>query len=180
MTLVKINKKLVRNIFLNTELLLNEGEREIFEYDIQAFMFLFLKRYLKGSSYTTGREKVSKVDCVIFNNTMAEPNPVCFYEIKTYFKSHEKIKAKHFDNDLDKLASLIKKHSDTKGLFITAGLANKYKKASELELPFIKEHLDNSRTWQSRKLPSGITIKLRPSVKEIHGLCNVITWEVKL
>jgi hypothetical protein len=50
MTLVEINKKLVRDVFLKIELLLNEGEKEIFEYDIQAFMFLFLKRFLKGSN----------------------------------------------------------------------------------------------------------------------------------
>ncbi|WP_394158432.1 hypothetical protein [Vibrio campbellii] len=180
MTLVEINKKLVRNVFLNTELLLNEGEKEIFEYDIQAFMFLFLKRYLKGSSYTAGREKVSKVDCVIFDNTTKPLKPVCFYEIKTYFKSHENIQVAHFDNDLDKLASLIQEHNDTKGLFITAGLTEKYKSTSVSALPFIKAHLDTDRKWQSRKLPSGITVDLRPSVKETRGLCSVMTWEVKL
>ncbi|MFB2859894.1 hypothetical protein ACE1BV_03450 [Aeromonas hydrophila] len=176
--LIEINKKLVRNVFLNTELLLNEGEKEIFEYDIQAFMFLFLKRHLKGTSYTAGREKVSKVDCVIFYNKGKNSIPACFYEIKTYFKSREKIQESDFDNDLDKLANLIATHSDTKGIFITAGLTAKYNNTAASRLPFIEAHLKNDRTWQSRKLPSGITVKLRPSTKEVHGLCNVMTWEV--
>lgn len=176
--LTDINKKLVRNVFLNTELLLNEGEKEIFEYDIQAFMFLFLKRHLKGTNYTAGREKVSKVDCVIFDNTGGSSIPACFYEIKTYFKSHEKIQGSDFDNDLDKLASLITKHRDTKGIFITAGLTEKYNDPVVSALPFIKAHLNNQRAWQSRSLPSGITVRLRPSTKEVNGLCNVMTWEV--
>jgi hypothetical protein len=180
MTLVEINKRLVRDVFLKTELLLNEGEKEIFEYDIQAFMFLFLKRFLKGSNYTAGREKVSKVDCVIFENTVTPNTPVCFYEIKTYFKAHETIQVAHFEQDLDKLASLIKQHSGTKGLFITAGLTAKYTDKNAETLPFIKAHLDTNRIWQERTLPSGITIHLKPSVKEIRGLCNVMTWEVKL
>ncbi|CAH6936677.1 conserved hypothetical protein [Vibrio chagasii] len=177
MSLVDINKKLVRNVFLNTELLLNEGEDQIFEYDIQAYMFLFLKRYLKGSGLTAAREKVQKVDCVIFDSN---GYPECFYEIKTYFKAHEVILEKHFEDDIDKLAQLLQTHSRSKAIFITAGLTEKYVDSHASKLAYIGEHLNNKRSWHKLRTTSGIDIKLRPSVKELRGLSNVMTWEIVL
>ncbi|WP_434528245.1 hypothetical protein [Vibrio sp. K4] len=177
MDLIEINEKLVRNVFLNTELLLNEGENQIFEYDIQAYMFLFLKRYLKGSARSAGREKVQKVDCVIFD---INDDPECFYEIKTYFKDHEVILEKHFEDDIDKLAKLLQTHPNAKAMFITAGLTKKYTDHHAAKLAYIAEHLNNVRRWHPLKTTSGIDIKLRPSVKERRGLCNVMTWEIVL
>ncbi|OJI53899.1 hypothetical protein [Vibrio vulnificus] len=177
MSLVDINKKLVRNVFLNTELLLNEGEDQIFEYDIQAYMFLFLKRFLKGTGRTAGREMVQKVDCVIFDHNNV---PECFYEIKTYFKAREVILQKHFEDDIDKLAKLLQLHSNATAMFITAGLTKKYTDNKAAKLAYIGEHLSNNSSWHNLTTTSGIDIKLRPSVKETRGLCNVMTWEIML
>ena len=38
--ITKLHAQMVRNIFLNTELLLNDDIRELSEYDIQGMMFL--------------------------------------------------------------------------------------------------------------------------------------------
>lgn len=116
--LTEIHKRMVRNVFLNTEILLNEGEKNIFEYDIQAFMFLFFRAYLRSFDCWAGREKEGKVDCVIYNKN---DSPIIFYEIKTYFKEHESIKVEHFQNDIEKLAKLVKKIPVQEGIFLRRG-----------------------------------------------------------
>lgn len=130
--LIDIHKRMVRNVFLNAELLLNEGEKEIFEYDIQAFMYLFFRNYLKPFNFKAGREKHQKVDCVIY----ADDSPVVFYEIKTYFKDRETIKTKDFINDISKIASLLKANNGSKGYFFTIGMTKKYE--SNIILPIVK------------------------------------------
>jgi hypothetical protein len=138
----EINKRMVRNVFLNTEILLNEGETEIFEYDIQAYMFLFFRTFLRSYDYTAGREKLGKVDCVLFKKNN---KPVIFYEIKTYFKESERIQESHFKKDIQKLAELIKKNPGTKGYFFTSGLTKKFKEDDAIKLPFIAAHLNNDK-----------------------------------
>lgn len=172
-----INKKMVRNVFLNTEILLNEGENEIFEYDIQAYMFLFFRSFLRSFKFTAGREKAGKVDCVLFDENS---NPVVFYEIKTYFKGNESIRQEHFDKDINKLASLIKKNENSRGYFFTSGLTKKYDTDEAKKLPFIASHMRGERDWSDYVIDDGTNIKLRPSVKEVRGLCNTMTWEIKL
>ena len=44
-----IHRGIIRNIALNIELLLNEKDHEISEYDVQAFMATFLRRFLKNT-----------------------------------------------------------------------------------------------------------------------------------
>jgi hypothetical protein len=172
-----INKLMVRNVFLNTEILLNEGETEIFEYDIQAYMFLFLRTFLRSYEYTAGREKAGKVDCVLFGKNT---KPVVFYEIKTYFKESEKIKESHFVNDIEKLAELIKNNVGSKGYFFTSGLTKKFQEGDAMKLPFIAAHVHNSRKWSDLTLANGDIVRLRPSVKECNGQSNTMTWEVVL
>ncbi len=47
---------MVRNIFLNTELLLNDDIRELSEYDIQGMMFLAFRYSLLGTGLRAVRE----------------------------------------------------------------------------------------------------------------------------
>ena len=173
----EINKRMVRNVFLNTEILLNEGETQIFEYDVQAFMFQFFRTFLRTYNYKAGREKEGKVDCVLYDDN---ENPVVYYEIKTYFKEREKIQVEHFEKDIDKLADLISRNPGARGFFFTSGLTKKYKEGDASKLPFISAHIDNVRSWPKLNLASGKIVTLRPSVKEIKGQSNTMTWEVLL
>ena len=170
-----LNKRMVRNVFLNIELLLNESENEISEYDIQAFMFLFFRKFLKNTDFNISRESHGKVDCVIENE---KTNKIIFYEIKTYFKGNESVNEKDFINDIRKLYSLINKNNNSKAYFFTAGLTNKYYKEIE-SLSFIKNHIENKKDWKRIDIVEGDSIILRPSVKEINGMSNVMTWEIK-
>jgi len=177
----EINKRMIRNVFLNTEILINEGEKEIFEYDIQAFMFLFLKRFLKGTNLTVGREKAGKVDCVVFEKSSdgGDDTPIVYYEIKTYFKSHEAVKQNDFNKDIEKLAELVSKNSKSSGYFFTAGLTAKFKNEGEVKaLPFIASHLNNEKTWAEWKLPNDKIVKLKPGRKEYRGTCTIMMWKI--
>jgi len=62
-----IHKRILRNIALNIELLINDRDVDISEYDAQAFMALFLRRNLKNTEYKIRRESFGKYDCVIAN-----------------------------------------------------------------------------------------------------------------
>ena len=173
----EINKRMVRNVFLNTEILLNEGETQIFEYDIQAYMFLFFRTFLRSFDYTAQREKAGKVDCVLYNS---RNKPVVYYEIKTYFKEHEQIQVSHFEKDIEKLADLIKENPGSKGYFFTSGLTKKYTNDNASKLSFIASHLSNSKELTEIKLNNDVVVYLRPSVKECRGQSNTMTWEVLL
>lgn len=173
----EINKRMVRNVFLNTEILLNEGETEIFEYDIQAYMFLFFRTFLRSYDFTAGREKAGKVDCVLFDQNKT---PVVFYEIKTYFKDSERIQENHFKKDIEKLAELIRDNPGSKGYFFTSGLTKKFTEGDVQKLPFISAHLNNDRKWPKLTLENGEEVSLRPSVKECNGQSNTMTWEIVL
>lgn len=176
MNIATINQKMMRNVFLNTEILLNEDENEIFEYDIQAFMFLFFRRYLKRTEFHAEREKEGKVDCVLFKND----KPVVFYEIKTYFKSREQIKKSHIDHDLRKLADLLERNQHAIGYFFTSGLKAKYTNTYGQRIEFINNRLKGLQTWEPYKIPDGKKVRLRPSRYQPHGVGITMAWEVKL
>ena len=54
--ITRIHAQMVRNIFLNTELLLNDDIRELSEYDIQGMMFLAFRYSLLGTGLRAVRE----------------------------------------------------------------------------------------------------------------------------
>lgn len=176
MKISKINEKMVRNVFLNTEILINEDDTEIFEYDIQNYMFQFFRRYLKGTPYSVAREKTGKVDCVLYEDAI----PKVFYEIKTYFKNSEQIRISQVNKDLQKLSDLIKTHSGSVGYFFTSGLRSKYENSNGMAIPFIKSRIEKNTKWFSYQLPSTQKIRLRPSRWEKHGRNYTMTWEVKI
>lgn len=176
MNLTELHEKAVRNVFLNVELLLNDGIRDISEYDIQSLLFLHFRRSLVHTNAHADREKEGKVDCVLFYTD----EPVVFYEIKTYFKKKEKLQKSNFDHDIDKMAELLTKHPNARGYVFVAGAKSKFSKEALDDFAFVSAHLrDGKRNWRSYKLNSGETIRLRPSQKQHRGQGVVITWEVK-
>lgn len=173
MDIIDLHGSMVRNVFLNVELMLNDGVKELSEYDLQGLMFLYFRRH---KSVRAAREANNRVDCVLYDDKDA---PKVFYELKTYFKKHEKLKKKHFDDDLAKLAKLIQERPNTRGFLFIAGAKAKFTENSLRDFSFINECLmQKKRAWVRYKLGDS-TVRLRPSQKQIHGRSTVITWEVK-
>lgn len=173
----ELHEKMTRNVFLNAELLINDGVQDISEYDIQGLMFLYFRKALINTEYRADREKHGKVDCVIFHGS----EPRIFYEIKTYFKEHEKLNKKDFDQDINKIRKLLLNNDKSRGYIFIAGRKSKFKQPILKNFSFISKcYEENSRKWQSYALPTGLSVRLRPSQKQIHGRSITITWEIKL
>lgn len=171
-----IHDRMVRNVFLNIELLLNDDVRSLSEYDVQAFVFLFFARKLWNTRHRTEREREGKVDCVLYEGD----SPRAFYEIKTYFKENEWLSKAHFDKDIHKMASLLASNSNASGYILVAGAKSKFKDEELGDFEFIAKHLrQDDRAWYPYQLPTGQMIRLRPSRKQHRGQSVVISWEVK-
>jgi hypothetical protein len=173
----EVHERMVRNVFLNVELLLNDDVRSLSEYDIQSFVFIYYARSLKNTGYTAAREREGKVDCVLYEGD----NPRIFYEIKTYFKPNESLTKQHFDKDIEKLASSMGYHPTASGYMLVAGAKRKFKDDVLEDFDFIANHLRrDDLNWHPYQLPSGQMVRLRPSQKQHNGRSVLISWEVKL
>lgn len=174
---VTLHERMVRNAFLNIELLLNDGVKELSEYDVQGLMFLFYRRAFANTRWRAEREKEGKVDCVVYEDDQV----VAFYEIKAYFKRYEKLAKKHFDHDLEKIVGLLKERPGARGFVLIAGAKRKFLDEELQSFGFVSAHLnDGNQTWQTYLLPNQDKVRLRPSRKQHRGKCVVVTWEVKL
>lgn len=177
MQITEIHKRMVRYVFLNIELLLNDRIHEINEYDVQSFMFLSFRRQLNNTDFSAEREKNGKVDCVLYEKTM----PRIFYEIKTYFKINEELNRLDFDHDIDKIKNRLEEYKNACGYIFIAGMGKKFKGDVLNKFDFISKKLtDESKKWVTYELEGNISIKLRPSIKETKGQSYILTWEVKL
>lgn len=171
------HERMIRNVFLNVELLLNDDVYSLSEYDVQSLVFLYFARHTRNTKHTAEREREGKVDCVLYE----ADTPLAFYEIKTYFKPNEWLTKQHFDKDIDKMVSLLRNYSSATGYILVAGAKAKFKDEELLNFDFIARHLrDDDRTWYPYKLPDGQRVRLRPSRKQHRGLSVLISWEVKL
>jgi hypothetical protein len=81
-----IHRRLLKNIALNTELLYNDRDYDISEYDIQAFIALFLRKNLTQTAFRVDREMFGKFDCVIRERDKKENPSRVLFELKTYVK----------------------------------------------------------------------------------------------
>jgi len=173
-----IHKRIIRNIALNIELLINDKDVDISEYDAQAFMTLFLRRNLKNTEYKIKRESFGKYDCVIANKENGKP--IILYELKTFVKPKEKLQIKSSYKkiipDFKKLNDGILKYELSRGYFILVCKSKDLKDIID-EFKFLSEHLNNNRTWQT--IEECKDYKLRPSSKENIGNTHIFTWEVK-
>lgn len=172
-----IHHKMTRNVFLNIELLLNDGIGDISEYDVQSFMFMYLKRVLQNTTMDIKREKEGKFDCVIYDASRAK----YYYEIKSYYKEHEKLNKNDFDKDIKKLKEKISKVEDSRGYMFISGSKKKFNDDILANFNFIHRHLKvGDSHWYDYNLPDGEAVKLRPSRKQHQGRSVLVTWEVKL
>lgn len=61
-----LHARMIRDLFLRIEILINDRIMELSEYDIQSLMFLYFRRQLNSKAgYQAEREKNGKVDCVL-------------------------------------------------------------------------------------------------------------------
>jgi hypothetical protein len=168
---------MVRNVFLNVELLLNDDIRGISEYDIQSLVFLHFRRALANTAFRAEREREGKVDCVVYKND----DVVALYEMKTYFKDNEKLAKADFDHDIDKMAELLSRERRARGYILVAGAQSKFRGDALQDFDFVASHLKAGiRVWLPYTLTTGVKVRLRPSQKQHRGQSVVITWEVQL
>ena len=174
--ITKLNSRMIRNVFLNVELLLNDGITEISEYDIQAFIFMFYRRALTNCEFEADRERFGKVDCAIH----AENVPNLFYELKTYYKSNEQPNQSDFDHDIEKLGRRKAEWPDARTFLILAGLKRKFSPESLAEFPWLNDRIQDHDLHhifyefaESKK-----QIKLRPSAMEKQGVGIVLAFEI--
>lgn len=174
MTILDINdlhSRLVRNLFLNIELLLNDGIEELSEYDVQNLIYLYLARVTVNTELRSAREKINRTDCVIFK----EEKPLVFYEIKTYFKESENFSTK-LNRDIQKLRDRKTSYPTAKCYLIIAGERNKLEDVKE-KFKYIEDHVNkDSRKWFQME---NYSARLRPSRKDIRGRSFVSSWEIK-
>ena len=178
-----LHYRLLKNIALNVELLYNDNDKEISEYDIQLFMGLFLKHNLKNTKYAIYRERFGKFDCAIADKETNKP--VILYELKTFVKEKEKLNTQtSYDKifkDFNKIISNLVHMINTRGFFVLIC------KKAEIEnnknifinnLKFVINHQENNKTWREYKSVNGVIFKIRPSRKvEIEKVC-VMSWEI--
>jgi hypothetical protein len=177
MNLTDLHKRMVRNIFLNVELLLNDDVDDLSEYDVQGLMFFYLRRALLNTTATAERERKGKVDCVVYDNG----DPVLLYEMKTYYKKHEKLRSEDFDHDLTKLFDLLAKYSHARAYFLLAGRKSKFTPSSLTQFPWLAQRLHaKRRDWVNFKLRNGTAVRLRPSQMQHYGRGVALTWEVNV
>lgn len=178
-----IHYRLLKNIALNVELLYNDNDKEISEYDIQSFMSLFLRHNLKNTKFVIHRESFGKFDCAIAEKETNKP--VILYELKTFLKEKEKLNTltsyTQIFKDLNKITRKLNNCIDSRGFFVLTCKKSEIeqnKNAFVSDLKFVVNHKENKRTWTEYKSKNGITFKIRPSRKvEIERVC-VMSWEV--
>ncbi len=167
-----IHPKMIRNLFLNAEIIVNDDDFDISEYDIQAWVYLYLRKKLQNTKYTAKRESNERFDCVIRSNKSKKPR--VYYEMKTYIKPHESPKMPEIKKDVLKLYKAIK-GSKKKGYFILVIAKNKIRRTPNKLPQFIINHYNNDKHWIEVD-----GIKLRPSQKEKNGRLIVLSWEVQI
>ena len=172
-----VHLRMLKSIGLNIEILFNNKDYDICEYDIQAIMSKFLKSALLNTDNKVHRESFGKYDCAISNN---KNEPVILYEIKTFLKPHEKLSN---NNSLEEILKDFKKLAMPK--MKTIG-ARRYFVLIFKEKEFKLIENDANFDWLSNRLISNRkehkyikdNYKLRPSSKyQISNIC-VYSWEV--
>lgn len=174
----ELHERMAKSVFLNVELLLNDGVENLSEYDVQSEMFKAFNRMLINTAYRADREKEGKVDCVVFYDNKA----LAIYELKTYFKLNEKPNKKSIDRDIEKLADKMSDNRNLRAYMIVAGRKARFSDKNLAKLGSLGDILeDTSRRWHNYLVgDKQRRVRMRPSVKEKHGRSVFYSWEVKL
>ena len=193
-----IHRSALRDIALNIELQLNNGNAGISEYDVQEFMYQFLKNKFANTVFRVLKEP-DKTDCMIANKK--DNTPIILYEMKTFIKSHEMIARKSalkkIKDDFKKLSNI--QHTDAEGYFILVfrsknlnEFSKKEEKAKIIRSKNVNNRSENEKDkilllenfdWLTKRLNSRSwslvdNYKLRPSAKEVVLNTYVFSWEI--
>lgn len=177
MTYADVHKKMMRYVFLQTELLLNDEILELSEYDIQSLIFTFFRsRLAKFNLVEATRETENRTDIVVHQSKGKK----VYIELKTYFKRGENFQQVHFNDDFKKLLEKVNKEKSI-CYFIIAGHRSKFNESQVQDYDFligkylrIKEHT----TYPLNIDDKIVNIKIRPSAAESVGECRLWSWEI--
>lgn len=174
-----IHFRLLKSIALNVEMLYNDKDSDINEYDVQAFMTSFLRRNLRNTDFIIYRETFGKYDCSIALRKTKKPQVL--YELKTFSKPQEKLNIetsfKKIQKDIFKLKDGINKYKTARGYFILVCQKRDIHKVEFIEnLKFIGLHSEDSKEWTTFENEK---CKLRPSRKLFLEGVAVFSWEIK-
>ena len=176
-----LHYRLLKNIALNVELLYNDKDTEISEYDIQAVISVFLKKNFLNTEFSINREIFGKFDCAISQKNYKKP--VILYEIKTFSKPKEKLNIesayKKIEKDIIKLKIGINKYNHSRAYLIIVCKKRDIENVTFIEnFNFVNEHINNSKKWITRQIDN-MDIKIRPSRKVLIERVCVYSWEIK-
>ena len=166
---------MIRHVFLQTELLINDDIIELSEYDIQAMIFTFFRTRLdKFNLSETTRERQGRTDVVVKSIN----GPDVYIELKTYFKSNEHFTGTHFDSDIKKLADKVSEEG-IRAFFIIAGLKEKFNDHRIERYEFLRSKRDLKRNYIEYAIPdSKQVIIIRPSQGQRRGRTHLWSWEI--
>jgi hypothetical protein len=172
-----VHKRMMRYVFLQTELLLNDDILELSEYDIQSMIFAFFRSRLeKYHLEEATRETDNKTDIVI-NQKSGEK---VYLELKTYFKPHESFRKAHFDSDFRKLLEKAVKEK-SRAYFIIAGSSSKFAENKIKRYAFLHQKYLQNKKKTAYVLAIGdakVEIRIRPSIGQSHGRSRLWSWEI--
>ena len=171
----KVHEKMMRHVFLQTELLINDDIYELSEYDIQSMIFTFFRsRLSKYGLLEATREQSGRTDIVVKRNSGSN----VYIELKTYFKPNELFTGFHFTKDFEKLSKKITEEG-AKDYFIIAGLKEKFNDKNAEQYEFIRSKRNLKRNHVIYRIPeTGQEIVLRPSQGQRRGRTHLWSWEV--
>jgi hypothetical protein len=171
---LELQERIVREVILNVELLINDKSRDISEYQIQEFILQFLRRNLDKNIYEVSKESFGKHDIAI--SKVNSSYPLLVFELKTFVKPKEKLQTitsyKKIIKDFDKLYSSKTKY-DCRSYFILA-CKEKDLECNMKEFGFVTKRLKNNKSWQRFD-----EYKIRPSRKDSCGRSYCFSWEIK-
>jgi hypothetical protein len=176
-----LHRRMLTNVFLNVEIHLNDQVEDLSEYDVQGLMYLYFKRALINSEYAVDRERCGKVDCVVLLND----HPHLLYEIKTYYKKHERLSKLHLDKDLGKLFDTLVEYRKSRvcarAFFVLAGRKLKFNTRSLEKFSWLHKRVtDRKRNWVWYQISKDKRVHIRPGPLLSHGRGLATSWEVKL
>ena len=173
----KVHQRMMRYVFLQTELLLNDDINELSEYDIQSMIFTFFRSRLdKYQLLEATREQENRTDIVVHQKNDAR----VYLELKTYFKKNKRFKKVDFDHDLSKL---LKKaiQENSRAYFIIAGISSNFNEDKICKYDFLTGKylkLRDNTTYRFTDKGEEINIDIRPSAGEGYGKSRLWSWEI--
>lgn len=175
LTYAAVHEKMIKYVWLSTEILLNDEIYELSEYDIQAMIFTYFTTRMKNLGITgTYREKQGRTDIVVESDFYGK----AFLELKTYFKKNEFFTEKHFSQDLTKLVEKAQLQN-SREFFIIAGRNNKIVDRKIEKYNFMVGKYLKLRNQTTYTIPgSKDEIVIRPSVGRRMGMSFIWSWEI--